>query len=125
MGRVSDPHQDAVQQCVNVLLERHGLLLLVVKRQEDRALRATLGDVLVLSLLGVGEVIILLEDALGVLEVRLGAPRLDEPEAAARDVDEADVEATELSTDHEEDGKWRGGEVVLGDKVRVEPEGQG
>ncbi len=88
-----------VEEAVDVLLE--GLLgpVLEAPAQEDRALGAAVGQVLVLPLLGRGQVVVLVEDEVGIRQVALEVGRPDDADAAPGDVPEPDVEASELAAD--------------------------
>ncbi len=81
---------------VDVLVEQEIRVADVAARQ-DGALAAALGDVLVLLLLRVGEVVVLGEQRLQVARVGLAVVGLDQADAAAGNVAETDVEAAEVA----------------------------
>ena len=94
-----------VEQAVDVLLEGGHGLVLEAPAEEDRALRAAVGQVLVLALLGRGQAVVLVEDEVGVVEVVLVVGGADDADAAPGDVPEADVEAAELAADDVEEAE--------------------
>mmetsp|Transcript_30399 Transcript_30399/g.94299 ORF Transcript_30399/g.94299 Transcript_30399/m.94299 type:complete len:222 (-) Transcript_30399:428-1093(-) len=98
---------------------------------QNDALGAALWDVLVLVLLGQGEVVTLVEERGLVALVGLLVTREDQADSPPRDVAEAHVEAKEVSAVHEVDGVGRGrvergGAVAQHDRgVQTESEGAG
>lgn len=117
--------EEQVHDRVDVLLERNGHLVLVLVVEEDDTLAATFGDVLVLLLLGVGQVVVLVEERTGVDGVGLATPRLHDTDATTGNVSEAQVEASELGADDQEHAVQ--GLSVLGfrEEAGVETEGKG
>mmetsp|Transcript_104046 Transcript_104046/g.333529 ORF Transcript_104046/g.333529 Transcript_104046/m.333529 type:complete len:672 (+) Transcript_104046:644-2659(+) len=129
--------QHAVEQRVQVLREArflHGGALLGVLRAiawvgEDDALRPTLRDVLVLHLLGEGQVVALVEQSRDVVLVRGIIAREHKAHAATRDVAKADVEAQEIPARHQVDAvglvRIQRRRPALEHDGRVEAKGEG
>ena len=117
--------QEQVEDGVDVLLERDGRLVLVLGVEEDDALAAALGDVLVLALLGVGQVVVLVENGARVDGPGLLVAALDDADAAAGDVAEAEVEAAELGAHHHEHAEERLRVLVRGQEAGVHAEADG
>ena len=116
--------QEQIQDTVDVLFEGHAGLVLVVDVQQDNTLGTAFGDILVLALLRVGQVVVLIEQRTGIDAVGFLVATLDDTNTASRDVAEAQVETAELGADDEEHAIERLGVLVLGQKVRVESEAQ-
>ncbi len=57
----ADRGQEQIEDTVDVLLEGDPRLVLVVSIQENDTLGTAFGDVLVLALLGVGQIVVLIE----------------------------------------------------------------
>ena len=116
--------QEQIQDTVDVLFEGHAGLVLVVDVQQDNTLGTAFGDILVLALLRVGQVVVLIEQRTGIDAIGFLVATLDDPNTASRDVPEAQMETAELGADDEEHTIERLGVLVLGQKVRVESEAQ-
>lgn len=98
----ADRWQEKIHDRVNVLLESHASLVLLLGVEEDDTLGSALGDILVLPLLCVGQTVVLVEHSPRVDRERLAIPRLDDTDTATRDIAEAEMEATGLRADDEE-----------------------
>ncbi len=95
--------REQVEHCIDVALER----VLRLRGRSARggqyhALGPALGNVLVLAVLGEGEVVALLEQRVGIAGVVVAGGRPHDADAAPGDVREAHVEAVEVAADHEE-----------------------
>ena len=116
---------DEVAEGVNVLQEGALLVIGGGGLDEDGALAAALGDVLVLHVLGIREVIVLGEEVDAVAVVGILAGGDDHADAAAGNVGEADVEANELRANNKVDAIGEAGVVHLADEGGVEAVGDG
>ena len=121
----ADGGKKEIKDTVDVLFKRNGSLVLVMGVEKDDTLGTSLGDVFVLALLGVGKVVILVEEGAGIDGICLMVTALDDPDATARDVTEAQVEASEFgSNDEEHTIQWLR-VLMLGQEVRFQAETQG
>jgi len=98
---VSFPAIDRVRHYlpINVLLEGYSGLVLVVNVKQDDTLGTALRDVLVLPLLGVGQVVVLVKEGTRIDGVSFLTSGLDDTNAASSNVLESQVKATELGSD--------------------------
>ncbi|GIX61221.1 dihydroorotase [Babesia caballi] len=101
-----------------------GQLLVARLVQQNHALAAALGDVLVLQTLRVGQVVGLVEDLQLVPRKGLLREGLHHPDPAPRYLAEPDVEAPEVGPQNHHDAVGRLRVVVFGQEARVQPEGQ-
>ena len=107
-----------VEEAVDVLLEGRLGPVLESPAQEDGPLGAAVGQVLVLPLLGQGQVVVFVEDEVGVRQIALEVGRPDDPDAAAGDVPEPDVEAPELAADDMEHAERLDGVIDRVEEIR-------
>ena len=96
----------------------------MTSKQND-TLGTAFGDILVLALLGVGQVVVLVKQRASVDAVCFAVPTLDDTNTTASNISEAQVETAELGADDQEHAVQGLGVLVLGQEVRLQAEAEG
>lgn len=91
--------QQKIQDTVDVLLKGLSSSVLLLRVQENDTLGTTFRDVLVLTLLRVGQTVVLIEEVTGVDAVSFFASGLYDTDTTTGDITETQVETTRLGTD--------------------------